>query len=142
MTVNPDMYNPQAVQQVLTVNSHTYISDMRGVFHNVLDADVSAMQAAGASLVSPLQSRDYTAANGQLTHNSNLGQATAPAQTVTMYGLGGVTLTANGHPYTSTAAGWFLGVLATDVAAMTALGANAEAPQFTGLTPVSQYGLG
>jgi len=141
MTVNPDMYNPQAIQKILTVNNNTYVSDMRGVFHNVLDADVAAMQTAGASLVSPLQSRDYTSSGGLLTHNSNMGQGTPPAQTVTMYGPGSVTLTANGHPYTSTAAGMFLGVLATDVAAMTGLGANAEAPQFTAPT-VSQYGNG
>jgi hypothetical protein len=112
------------------------------VFHAVLDADVAAMQTAGATLVPPVQSRDYTSSGGKLTHNSNMGQATAPAQTVTMYGLGSVTLTANGHPYTSNAAGWFLGVLATDVAAMVALGASAEAPQFSGLAPVSQYGNG
>lgn len=116
-----DLYWPAGVQKVLTVNGNTYISNAQGLFANVLSSDVTAMVSAGCVSKPPE------------TTNQPVSKYSSPqdGQRVTMYGPQSTTLTANGNPYTSTAYGAFLSVLASDVSAMEALGATTEPPYMT-----------
>lgn len=133
MATNPDLYWPVCGGvKVLTVNNNTYISDQRGVFHNVLDADVAGMETAGCVTQNP-------EVTDQPTSQYSLG--TTPPAVVDMYGPANVTVVGATQNYVSTAYGLLQSVLAADIATAQGLGFSLEAPYFA-LQTSSQYGNG
>jgi hypothetical protein len=131
MAVNPDLFWPQGGVKFLTANGNNYLSDQRGLFHNVLDADVAAMTTAGCVTHDPeVTIQPVSQYNVSPTLN-----------TVTMYGQANVTNVVNSTTYVSRADGQLWGVLLADVAGLQAVGFSLESPYFTAPT-TSQYGNG